>query len=72
MNPQQRLEEINFWQEILGRYSGILGIMYERKLISLDYITKELQYIMNCLINLKGSDDEDVLVVSQLIQELNK
>jgi hypothetical protein len=70
MNIQQRLQEINFWEVLLGRYTGALAILYSDNSITREYYISELSYILNQLIELKGIDDEDVHITRELLNSL--
>ncbi len=71
MDMQKRLEEIQLWEQLLGRYTGLLYKLNTDKVISDSYLRDELLFIRNCLIRVKGVDNEDVLILSQQIKELN-
>jgi len=65
-----RLNEISFREQILGRYSGLLSKCHSEGIIPREYFMKELEFIRDCLIRVKGLDCEDINVLNQQIEYL--
>lgn len=71
MDISERLEQIELLQMMLGRYTHLISLMHERDQITKQEYIKELSYIKNKLIEVRGVDDEDVLIVDNQIKELD-
>jgi len=65
-----RLKEIDLWERIIGRYSGLLTKLYSDKVIEKEYYKSELEFVQKCLVQVKGLDCEDIAIISQQIKEL--
>jgi hypothetical protein len=59
MELNKRLEEIELRRELLGKYTGLLMVMYSDKTIDKEFYKKELSFIYNKLLTVSGVDSED-------------
>lgn len=67
----KRLQEIEMMEKLLGKYHGVLKILYNDKAVCKDYFKHQLEYIRDCLIKTKGLDNSDVGSITAEIEELN-
>lgn len=59
MQIYDRLKEIEFGQILLGKYTGLLQVLYADKAIDKDHYREELEFTLNRIIRLSGIDSEE-------------
>jgi hypothetical protein len=69
MDINDRIQELELGQILLGKYTGLLMMLYADHIIDRSYYLEELKFILRILISLKGLDSEDVLVIGEMIRQ---
>lgn len=68
----ERLEFISEMQELLGRYTGMLLSLYDKKDIDSNYCISELYFVHNLILQLEGSTSESVVYLEKLINSIKE
>jgi hypothetical protein len=59
MDLYKRLEEIELSQVLLGKYTGLLVVMYADKTIDKEFYLKELDFVYEHVLSISGIDSEE-------------